>query len=120
MIDFYAIKADECKWFTELYNYWEKSKNLAQLPNFAYSVALAYHNLSLKKPESSKASGDKASSSCASMPSSEELCKQANKHLQYAILMFPSVILPLLDKCGVQVDSRTRNHSFFNAQAQNR
>lgn len=129
MIDFYAIKAGECKWFIDLYNYWEKNKNLSQLPNFAYSIALAHHILSTttKKTESNKSAGDKNSAnesekplSTSTLSLSEELSAQADKLIQYAILMFPSVILPLLDKCGVQLDARTKNHAFFNSQAQYR
>lgn len=38
--------------------------------------------------------------------------------IQYAVMMFPSVLLPLLDKLGVQVDPRARGHNYFNSFAQ--
>lgn len=119
MVDFFAIKANESRWLINLYNYWEKSKNLSQLPNFAYSIALAYHmqSISTKKPEPSKT--EKTTNSNLQQ-SPEEMSQQADKFLQYAILMFPSVILPMLEKCGIQVDSRTKNHTFLGVQAQNR
>ncbi|CAL8100993.1 unnamed protein product [Orchesella dallaii] len=120
MVDFYAIKAGEARWLVDLYHYWEKSKNLLQLPNFAYSVGLAYHLLSTKKPESTKTTVEKAGgNSSSTQQSPEDLAKQADKLIQYAILMFPSIILPLLEKCGIQVDTRTKSHNFFNAIAQN-
>jgi len=34
------------------------------------------------------------------------------------VLMFPSVILPLLDKVGVQMDARAKNYNYFNNFAQ--
>jgi len=110
MIDFYALKAGEAEWLTELFKFWEKERNLDQLPNFSYSVALAYHLLA------SQAEGFKYEGTWKT----EELSKKADWMIQYAIMMFPSILLPLMDKIGVQMDSRARNHSYFNAHAQAR
>lgn len=41
IIDYYALRAKEYQWLIQLYNEWETSNNLAQLPNMAYSYALA-------------------------------------------------------------------------------
>ena len=41
LIDFYAIRAQQYKWFVSLYDELEPSKNLSQLPNWAYSIAVA-------------------------------------------------------------------------------
>jgi len=38
--------------------------------------------------------------------------------IQYAVLMFPSVILPLLDKAGIQVDTKVKFHNYFNNYAE--
>lgn len=67
-----------------------------QLPNFAYSLAVAHFQLSAGKD-----------------------VELAHHLLQNALIMFPSVLLPLLEKCGVQPDSRVSGHTFF-AQAQNK
>ncbi|XP_021963166.1 transcription factor 25 [Folsomia candida] len=100
MIDFYALKGNEAQWFVDLYRFWEKPKNLDQLPNFSYSIALAHHLLSLKEnPEI-------------------ELSQKADALIQYAVLMFPSVLLPLLEKVGVQIDNRAKHHNYLNSFAQ--
>ena len=83
MIDFYAIRSKEYEWFCEFCNLWENSRNLTQLPNVAYSLALAHYYLG----------------------HSEE----ANELLQNALSMFPGLLIPLLDKCGVVPDSRVMN-----------
>ncbi|KAJ8951267.1 hypothetical protein NQ318_008170 [Aromia moschata] len=38
---------------------------------------------------------------------------QADVLLQDALLMFPGVLLPLLEKCSVQIDNRVAYHTFF-------
>ncbi|KAG5889570.1 hypothetical protein JTB14_018555 [Gonioctena quinquepunctata] len=86
-IDFYAIRAREYQWFIDFVAEFDTSKNLLQLPNFGYSLAVAYFHL-----------GDSA---------------KADTLLQDALLMFPGVLLPLLEKCGVQMDNRVANHGFF-------
>ena len=39
--------------------------------------------------------------------------KDADTALQYALTMFPSALLPLLDKCSIEADPRAATHSFF-------
>lgn len=51
MVDFYALRSREFSWLIDLYTAWEPVRNLSQLPNFSYSVALATFHLSLTKPE---------------------------------------------------------------------
>lgn len=82
MIDFYAIKSKEYEWFCEFCNLWENSRNLQQLPNIAYSLALAYFRL-----------GN---------------FENADKYLQNALIMFPGILIPLLQKCSVQSDSKVK------------
>lgn len=91
MIDFYALRAREYEWFVKFCKLWECSRNLSQLPNIAYSLALAHFRL--KEQET------------------------ANELLQNALLMFPGVLMPLLDKCSVQTDSRVQGHDYFNSKA---
>ncbi len=38
--------------------------------------------------------------------------------LQRGLLMFPGVLMPLLDKCGISPDSQVATHAFFSTQAQ--
>lgn len=92
MIDFYAIRAQEYSWFIEFFNHYEPAKNLSQLPNFAYAIALAhfYHS----KVDS--ISGPKS-----------------DQYLKEALLMFPGVLMPLLDKCSIQADTQVTKHSYF-------
>ncbi|EZA51501.1 hypothetical protein DMN91_000628 [Ooceraea biroi] len=91
-IDFYALRAREYKWFVEFCNLWESSRNLSQLPNIAYSLALAHFHL-----------GNKA---------------DADNLLQNALIMFPGVLALLLEKCSIQTDAKVMYHAFFNSRAQ--
>jgi len=126
MLDFYAVKAGECQWFVNVYNLWNGSKNLCQLPNWSYSVALAQFLLSIGAGDGSLAaassSKNKKSEPMNSLTEAEREAygKQSDELLQYSILMFPLVLIPLLDKIGIQSDQRVRNHSYFNYGAQNR
>lgn len=44
----------------------------------------------------------------------------ADNAIQYALMMFPGVLKPLLDELSVQVDSRVSTHTYFNGNAYNR
>lgn len=89
-IDFYALRAQKYDWLIQIASEWEATRNLSQLPNFAYSVAVAHFQLSANKD-----------------------VELAHHLLQNALIMFPAVLLPLLEKCGVQPDVRVSGHSFF-------
>ncbi|XP_052269537.1 transcription factor 25-like isoform X2 [Dreissena polymorpha] len=91
MIDFYAIRATDYEFLIRLYNEWEAHRNLSQLPNFAFSLPLAYFL---------QAEGDAT------------LREKADEKLQESLLMFPGMLAPLLDKCGVQADA-SATHAFF-------
>lgn len=94
VIDYYALRAKQYEWLVQLYDEWENSNNLSQLPNMAYSYALALFyvhkngNLEL-----------------------------ADNAIQYAVLMFPGVVKSLLDSLSVQVDSRTNSHKYISTAA---
>lgn len=90
-LDFYALRAREYEWFVEFCNLWDSTRNLTQLPNIAYSLALAHFHL-----------GDRT---------------VADEILQNALIMFPGVLIPLLDKCGIQADAKATTHEFFNLKA---
>ncbi|XP_026473372.1 transcription factor 25 isoform X2 [Ctenocephalides felis] len=95
IMDYYAIRAREYSWLVELFDQWDYEKNFTLLPNMSYSVAQALFYLNRD--------GD---------------LSRANEMLQMALLMFPGVLKPLLDKIGVKVDSRVENHNFFGSQSQ--
>ncbi|XP_015607556.1 transcription factor 25 [Cephus cinctus] len=90
-LDLYALRGREYTWFVEFCETWESTRNLTQLPNMAYGLALCHFHLGNKE-------------------AAEEL-------LQNALIMFPGVLIPLLDKCSVQTDSRVLGHDFFNSKA---
>lgn len=79
-IDFYALKSREYEWFIKFCNLWEDSRNLIQLPNVAYSLALAHFRLENKT--------------------------DADTLLQNALIMFPGVLKILLEKCSIQTDTK--------------
>ncbi|CAH3171003.1 unnamed protein product, partial [Porites lobata] len=91
MIDFYALRSEQFSFLIRLFEEWESHRNLSQLPNFAFSVALAYFHASKQTTETQK----------------------ADEMLQTALIMFPSVLSPLMDKCNVVLDSSLINHQFF-------
>ena len=92
MMDFYAIRAQEYAWFIDFFNESEPKKNLSQLPNFAFAISLVHFY-------QSKADATPLD--------------QADEYLQKALLMFPGVLVPLLEKCSIQADSKVSKHSFF-------
>ncbi|XP_071957587.1 ribosome quality control complex subunit TCF25-like [Antedon mediterranea] len=93
MMDFYAIRSEQYDYLIRLYNEWESHKNLSQLPNFAFSTALAHFH------------------------SNEDGGKKADSMLQEALIMFPSVLIGLLDKCSIQPDPLVASHPFFSASS---
>lgn len=90
-IDLYAISAKEYQWFIDFCEFWESSRNLTQLPNIAYGLALVHYHLGHQQI--------------------------ANELLQNALIMFPGVLVNLLDKCGVATDTRLLGHDHFNSKA---
>ncbi|XP_061196986.1 ribosome quality control complex subunit TCF25-like [Saccostrea echinata] len=98
MIDFYALRAAEYAFLIRLYQEWEDHRNLSQLPNFAFSVPLA-----MFLQEESQNSTD---------------TMEADEKLQQALIMFPGLLMPLLDKCSVNPDSTVCSHAFFGDKTQ--
>nr|SVE75321.1 EOG090X0BCY [Daphnia dolichocephala] len=92
MMDFYAIKASEYAWFIDFFGAFESKKNLSQLPNIAFGIALAHFYNSKTDPKS---------------------LALADDYLKQALLMFPGVLIPLLDKCSIQADGRVVRHEYF-------
>ena len=92
MIDFYAIRSQQYDWFTKLFSQWEEKRNLSQLPNWAYSIAVAHFHVADE--------GDKDYA-------------KADELLQTALINFPGVLLPLLDKCSIEADKKVSGHRFF-------
>ena len=92
MIDFYALKAQEFAWFIDFFSCYEPTKNLSQLPNMAYAIALAHFYQSKVDPSA---------------------LMRADEYLKKALLMFPGVLIPMLDKCSIQADHRVKTHTYF-------
>ncbi|XP_057330369.1 transcription factor 25 [Microplitis mediator] len=90
-IDFFALRAKEYEWLIDFCKVWDVSRNLTQLPNIAYSLALAHFHLGHEET--------------------------ANELLEHALFMFPGVLTDLLDKCNVQTDTRLLGHDHFNSVA---
>lgn len=88
VIDYYALRSKQFEWLVEFYEKYNAARNLNQLPNMAYSYALALHTL-------------------------YGACERSNQALQYALLMFPGVLRPLLDEMSVQTDKRVLASSYF-------
>ncbi|NXT79183.1 TCF25 factor, partial [Zapornia atra] len=104
LIDFLALRAREYSFLTRMFQEWESHRNLSQLPNFAFSVPLAYFFLSQQEERSEL--------------ELSQARERAARLIQLALIMFPSVLLPLLDGCSVQPDARVASHPFFGLKAQ--
>ena len=87
LLDYYAIRAEEYGYFIRFHTEQNQRLNLDGLPNFVFSLALAYFR---------SASWD-----------------QANVTLQNALLRFPSVLKSILDKLSVRADRAVENCSYF-------
>ncbi|KAM3625293.1 uncharacterized protein V6R79_009770 [Siganus canaliculatus] len=104
LIDFLALRSREYQPLLQLYQEWEEHRNLSQLPNFAFSTALCHFHLSQQEdmdPEES-----------------DKQRRKADQLLQNALIMFPGVLMPLLDLCTVQPDATVSAHAFFGLKSQ--
>ncbi|XP_064393566.1 ribosome quality control complex subunit TCF25-like [Halichondria panicea] len=95
MIDYHALRAEQYTFLTDLHTQWEPNRNLSQLPNFAFSIPLAQFHCRSPSLES------------------ETTVSECDRGLQEALIMFPSLLIPLLDKCGVTLDPNIMKHYFF-------
>ena len=97
-IDFFALRARCNQWLGDFFNTANPTRNLDQLPNMAYSVALATFHLHLE---------------AAGGQEKEDLLARSDSLLQGALLSFPSVLLGLLDKCSIEPDPSVIACSYF-------
>uniref|UniRef100_A0A665SYB0 Transcription factor 25 (basic helix-loop-helix) n=1 Tax=Echeneis naucrates TaxID=173247 RepID=A0A665SYB0_ECHNA len=104
IIDFLMLRTREYQALLQLYQDWEEHRNLSQLPNFAFSTALSHFHLS-KQEDMDPEESDKQR-------------QKADLMLQNALIMFPGVLMPLLDLCSVQPDAAVTSHSFFGPKSQ--
>uniref|UniRef100_A0A670Z1T5 Transcription factor 25 n=1 Tax=Pseudonaja textilis TaxID=8673 RepID=A0A670Z1T5_PSETE len=77
LVDLLSLRAREYTFLTRLFQEWEGHRNLSQLPNFAFSVPLAYFFLS-QQDELSEAEQSRAR-------------EQADGLIQQALIMFPKL-----------------------------
>ncbi|XP_063294657.1 ribosome quality control complex subunit TCF25 isoform X2 [Pelobates fuscus] len=106
LIDFLSLRSREYSFLIRMFDEWETHRNLSQLPNFAFSVPLAlFHvgQLDDLSEEEKRTSTDRA-----------------NSLIRQALIMFPGVLLPLLDSCGVQPDADVTNHKYFGEMVKSR
>ncbi|KAF4010655.1 hypothetical protein G4228_002133 [Cervus hanglu yarkandensis] len=104
LIDHLALRARSYEYLIRLFEEWEAHRNLSQLPNFAFSVPLAYFLLS----QQADLSEQEVSSA------REEACVR----IQQALTMFPGVLMPLLEYCSVRPDATVATHHFFGPDAE--
>ena len=97
-IDFFALRARCNQWLVDFFNTANPTRNLDQLPNMAYSVALATFHLHLEAGAGQE---------------KEDLLARSDSLLQGALLSFPSVLLSLLDKCSIEPDPSVIACSYF-------
>ena len=101
VLDFFALRSNQHNWFLKLYAEWEPTRNLSQLPNFAFSVGVAKFQHAHQRDV--REDGRRHAEAMAA----------ADAALQSALIMFPSVLFPLLDKASIEPDTRAAGHAFF-------
>ncbi|KAI4559173.1 hypothetical protein MJT46_019928, partial [Ovis ammon polii x Ovis aries] len=104
LIDHLALRARSYEYLIRLFEEWEAHRNLSQLPNFAFSVPLAYFLLSQQADLSEQ----------EVISAREEACVR----IQQALTMFPGVLMPLLEYCSVRPDATVATHHFFGPDAE--
>ncbi|EPQ04623.1 Transcription factor 25 [Myotis brandtii] len=99
LVDHLALRARDYEYLIRLFQEWEAHRNLSQLPNFAFSVPLAYFLLSQQ----------------ADLPEQElsSAREKASLLVRQALIMFPGVLMPLLECCSVRPDTAVACHPFF-------
>lgn len=102
--DFLCLRCHEYSTLIRLYEEWEVHRNLSQLPNFSFSVALSYFHLSQDED--------------ISTVESQQLKQKSNVLLQNALIMFPGALMPLLDLCTVHLEAAVSSHIFFGPSSQ--
>ncbi|KAM4833775.1 ribosome quality control complex subunit TCF25 isoform 2-T2 [Thomomys bottae] len=104
LVDHLALRARNYEYLIHLFQEWEAHRNLSQLPNFAFSVPLAYFLLSQQTdlPEHELSSAR----------------EKASLLVRQALTMFPGVLMPLLEYCSVRPDAAVSNHRFFGPDAE--
>ncbi|KAI1305329.1 Transcription factor 25 [Halotydeus destructor] len=98
MMDFYALQSGQYDFLIQLYEEWNPIKKLSLLPNYRFSVALAMYFKSR-------------------YGSDEEMAAKATEHLVEALIMFPTVLSQILDKCSIEPDKQVSSCSFFASNA---
>nr|XP_023646133.1 transcription factor 25 [Paramormyrops kingsleyae] len=106
LVDFLSLRSREHAFLIRLFEEWEGHRNLSQLPNFTFSVALAYYQQSLQDD--------------LALEEATGIKQKADQLLQDALIMFPGVLMPLLDLCSVQPDAAVSSHAFFGPKSQYR
>ncbi|XP_045362645.2 ribosome quality control complex subunit TCF25 isoform X2 [Camelus bactrianus] len=104
LVDHLALRARSYEYLIRLFQEWEAHRNLSQLPNFAFSVPLAYFLLS-----------QQADLAEQELSSTREM---ASLLIQQALTMFPGALMPLLEYCGVRPDATVAGHRFFGPDAE--
>jgi Transcriptional repressor TCF25 len=119
MIDYFAIRSDQYDYLIHLYEEWEPIKRLSLLPNFRYSVPLAFY-LKSRSQNSNSNSNAIASQNCsnASGASADDLMTRADILLQEALIMFPGWLMLMLEKCSVEADSFVTKCTYFGLNSQ--
>ncbi|XP_012592683.1 ribosome quality control complex subunit TCF25 isoform X1 [Microcebus murinus] len=104
LVDHLALRARNYEYLIRLFQEWEGHRNLSQLPNFAFSVPLAYFLLSQQTdlPEQELSSAR----------------EKASLLIRQALTMFPGVLMPLLEYCSVRPDAAVVSHRFFGPNAE--
>lgn len=86
-LDFFALKSQEYQYLIQFYEEWPDQEQIQYLPNFTYSVALAFYQLSIKE-----------ANNFSQIPIENS---DAVTLLARAIILFPSVIVGLINKTNV-------------------
>ena len=94
MIDYFALRAHQHDWLIRYAAQNEARKNLSQLPNWAYSLAIAEFY-------AARDAGDAGN------------FDKADELLQNALILFPGVLIPMMEKCAIESDKAVAGNRHF-------
>ncbi len=100
LIDFYALRSQEYKYMIDFYELFDPFKHLYLMPNMVFSTALAHFSLYNQLNEDAH-------------------LEKGEKLLQDGLMRFPSLLLELLDKCGVMPDNQVDSQNKIFTRASN-
>eukprot|EP01135_Chromosphaera_perkinsii_P006244 Nk52_evm5s470 gene=Nk52_evmTU5s470 len=112
-IDFFALQSNQQDYLLRLFFEWEKVRKLSLLPNFAFSIPLAMFT---RNDSTSSRIIESGSSNARRKPGHgvpDLTDADIDSYLQRALMQFPMMVVPLMEKCNINISSKLSSHPYF-------